>query len=465
MNTGEGMDQEFNYQNALDYLDSLVDYSLMRNLQFNEEKFNLRRMIALLEQLGNPQEKYPIIHVAGTKGKGSTCAFIESGLRSSGYSVGLYTSPHLLEYTERIQVDRRQITREELAEIVADLRPIAERIGQITKFELTTAAAFVYFSRKKVDFAVIEVGLGGRLDATNVVIPLVSVITSLSYDHMNILGNTLAAIAAEKAGIIKPGIPVVVSPQKPEALSTVLENAQEKNAPVVLLGRDVHYAGYQKSLAGQDIYVWDSAQQDLMDQFIENADSGWRPDNLHIELLGQHQVQNAATAFAVLQVIEKQGYALEHDKMLQGFANTRWPGRFEIVHEYPWVVFDSAHNRDSAQRMRITLQDYFPDKPVVLLFGVSEDKDVAGMFEELLPGVERVVAAQAVTSRAMEAGKIVQLAHQFGKPATTGEDVRGSLLKAYHFCEQNKVLLITGSMFLVAEARQAWDALVKEGQV
>ena len=166
-----------------------------------------------------------------------------------------------------------------------------------------------------------------------------------------------------------------------------------------------------------------------------------------------------------LQVIEKQGYALEHEKMLQGFANTSWPGRFEIVHEHPLVVFDSAHNRDSAQRMRITLQDYFPDKPVVLLFGVSEDKDVAGMFEELLPGVERVVAAQAVTSRAMEAGKIVQLAHQFGKPATTGEDVRGSLLKAYHFCEQNKVLLITGSMFLVAEARQAWDALVKEGQV
>ncbi len=454
------MNIEADYRQALEYLDSLTDYSLMRNLQFSEDKFNLTRMIALMNRIGDPQDTYPIIHVAGTKGKGSTCAFIAGGLQAAGYKVGLYTSPHLLEYTERIQINRQPILEQELAELVMQLKPVAEEVGQITKFELTTAAAFLFFARNGVNAAVIEVGLGGRLDATNIVHPLVSVITSLSYDHMNVLGNTLTAIAGEKAGIIKTNRPVVISPQKAEALEAVLAVAQARQAPITLVGKDVLFEGGEHSLNGQDLCVWNDDDQ----KNIENKSSDWTPVNLHIELLGRHQVQNAATAYTALQTAAKFGLPINLADIQAGFKNTQWPGRFEIVRNHPFVVFDSAHNRDSAQRLRITVEDYFKNRPVVMLFGVSEDKDVTGMFEELMPCVNRVVAAQAVSSRAMDAGKLIDLAHSYGKPASTEKDVKSCLVKALEYCGQDAVLLITGSMFLVAEARRAWDDLIKEGR-
>lgn len=451
------MTDHLNYIDALNYLDGLVDYSLMRNLQFSEEKFNLGRMNSLLELMGNPHQAYPVIHVAGTKGKGSTCAMIAGVLQEAGYKTGLYTSPHLLEYTERIQVNRNAITKQELAEIVFNLRPLAEQVEQITKFELTTAAAFTYFMKNKVDVAVIEVGLGGRLDATNVVTPLVSVITSLSYDHMNVLGNTIAEIAREKAGIIKEGRPVVVSPQKEEALSVVNSVAEQRHAPVISVGKDIHFCGLNHSLTEQELMLWTNEEQTKMDGYLENATSDWAPIKLQTSLLGSHQIQNAATAYAALNVAMQSGLPISREALLKGFKNTRWPGRFEIVHEDPYVVFDSAHNRDSAQRLRLTLCEYFPGRKVFVLFGVSEDKDVPGMFQELLPGVAGLVAAQASTQRAMPVEKIVGLAHQYGKPAEGFTNVNEALISAYRKCGDDGVLLITGSMFLVAEARRAWD--------
>ena len=205
------------YQKALDYLYSYVDYSLTRNLRYSADKFNLGRMEELMSRLGNPHQQYPVIHIAGTKGKGSISAVIASALKTAGYSTGLYTSPHLQEYTERIQINRQQIPREELVTLLEEMKPYAEQIDQITTFELTTALGFLYFARQKVNVAVVEVGLGGRLDATNIVSPLVSIISSLSLDHMAVLGDTLAKIAFEKAGIIKPGRPVVMAPQKEAA--------------------------------------------------------------------------------------------------------------------------------------------------------------------------------------------------------------------------------------------------------
>ncbi len=458
-NEGQMMNIE-ETQAALEYLHSLTDYSLMRNLRFSEEKFDLSRMRALLTACGEPQRACAVIHVAGTKGKGSTSVLIAAGLQAAGYRVGLYTSPHLLTYGERIQVNRQMISSTELAELVMELRPLAEEIGQITKFELTTAAAFLYFARQAVDVAVIEVGLGGRLDATNVVEPLVSVITSVSYDHMNVLGHSLTAIAGEKAGIIKPGRPVVVSPQKEEALEAIEAIAVQRDAALTLVGREVCFAGRaeQRSLDGQSLYVWHAEQQERMDAFLEGQ-GNWQPLTLRLALLGEHQVQNAATAYAALCVAAEQGLRVTDAAIADGFAAACWPGRFELLRREPPVVIDSAHNRDSALRLRLALDDYFPARPVVLVFGVSADKDVPGMFAELMPRVSRLVAAQAGTQRAMPVEELVALAHRFGRPAQARLDVAQALALGLHWAEeQNAVLLVTGSIFLVADAWHAWQS-------
>jgi len=249
-------DVEKAYQECLDYLYSFVDYSLTRNLRYAEEKFDLGRMRTFMGRLGNPQEAYPVIHVAGTKGKGSTAAMVASALQAAGYRVGFYTSPHLEEFCERIQINRQLISHADLVRIVDQVKPVVAEIEQLTTFELTTAAAFLYFAEQKVDVAVIEVGLGGRLDATNVVKPVVSVITSLSLDHTKVLGDTLAKIAFEKAGIIKPGRPVVMAPQREEARLVVERVAIERETKHVHVGRDILFTPDQHSLDERSLLLW-----------------------------------------------------------------------------------------------------------------------------------------------------------------------------------------------------------------
>ncbi len=248
-------DAEKSYNDALDYLYSFVDYSLKHSSELAKADFNLGRMRALMAELRNPQDQYPIIHVAGTKGKGSVCALIASGLQAAGYRVGLYSSPHLLDYCERIQINGEPVPHPGLVELVDAIKPAVASIPKLTTFEITTALAFMYFAREHVDAAVIEVGLGGRLDATNVVAPVVSVITSLSYDHMAVLGNTLAQIAGEKAGIIKPGIPVISAPQKDEALEVLVKVAGEHKAPFTLVGRDITFEPVSHTLDAQSLKV------------------------------------------------------------------------------------------------------------------------------------------------------------------------------------------------------------------
>jgi dihydrofolate synthase/folylpolyglutamate synthase len=303
------------------------------------------------------------------------------------------------------------------------------------------------------------VGLAGRPDATNVVEPLVSVITSVSYDHMNVLGHSLTAIAGEKAGIIKPGRPVVVSPQKEETLEVIEAVAEQRGSALTLVGRDLRFAGLvqSRSLDGQALYVWNADQQALMDGFLEGQ-TGWRPLELRLALLGEHQVQNAATAYAALSEARRQGLRVDDEAIAIGFAAARWPGRFELLRREPPVVLDSAHNRDSALRLRLALDDYFPNCPVVMLFGVSADKDVAGMFTELMPRAGFVVATQAGTQRAMAAEELVALAHRFGRPAQARQQVEPALSLALDWAEQEQaLLLITGSIFLVADAWRAWQ--------
>lgn len=439
-------DLDVAYQQTLDYLYSFVDYSLTRNLRNLPEKFNLDRMRALMMRLENPQDKYPVIHVAGTKGKGSTSALIAGALQAAGYRVGFYTSPHLIEFTERVQVNRQEISKEALVDIVEQLKPHVAAIPELTTFELTTAIAFQYFALQQVDLAVLEVGLGGRLDATNIISPLVSVITSISYDHTAVLGNTLAAIAGEKGGIIKPGRPVVIAPQTDEARQTIVHLAQERNAPLAQVGVDIVYSVGEHNLHGQTFQV--SADLDSADTL-----------KLEIPLLGLHQVENAATAYAALLAARREGYPISDEAIRQGFASVEWMGRFEILQDAPPVILDSAHNRDSAKRLVETLHTYFPDRRMVLLMGVSEDKDITGMLDELLPASDLLIATQSIHPRALEAGKLVEMAAPYRVPAKAVVPLEDAFRIAMEQAQPDGVVLVTGSLFVVAAAKLAWQKL------
>jgi dihydrofolate synthase/folylpolyglutamate synthase len=449
---------EIAYQEALDYVYSFVDYSLTRNLRNLPEIFDLSRMFSLMELFCNPQQQYPVIHVAGTKGKGSVSALCASALNAAGYRVGFYTSPHLSDYCERIQINGENITHQEFVKTINEMKPMINKVEKLTTFEITTAIAFWYFAQKNIDIAVIEVGLGGRLDATNVVNPIVSVITSLSLDHMNILGDTLAKIAEEKAGIIKNGRPIVLAPQKDEARRVVERIATERKADLIQVNQDYHYASRAHSLEGQSLCIWPSEEQKLVDEFIESGGrNDWEPLRLNIPLLGYHQVENAATAYAALAVCRREGIRIPDCEIQLGFENVKWPGRFEIISRKPLVIVDSAHNRDSALKLRLTLDDYLPETPVILVFGASEDKDVPGMFVELLPRVSRLIATQSVHPRAMEADKLVEIAHQFGSRAQAVLPLEDSLITACEMASDEAIVLVTGSIFVAAAARDAWN--------
>ena len=451
------MNIEKSYQETLDYLYSYVDYSLTKSDRYTVEKFDLGRMRLFVEKLGQPDRRYPIIHIAGTKGKGSVSAMCSHVLQAAGYRVGLYTSPHLHDYAERIQINNEPIPHADLVSLVDELRPLFAAIPELTTFEITTGLALAYFAREQVDAVVLEVGLGGRLDATNVVTPAVTVITSISLDHMFLLGDTLAAIAGEKCGIIKPGVPLICAPQQEEARSVIERRAIEAGAPLVQVGKDYLFAPISRSLQGQSMLVWQASEQQQVDEFIESGGVlEWEPTRLNLPLLGYHQVENAATAYATLQEFRQRARPLSAEAIQRGFANTQWPGRFEILQRSPIVVVDSAHNRDSARRLRLALDDYFPGQPVILLFGASEDKDVQGMFAELMPRVRRVIATKSFHPRAMEAERLVELAHQFGHPAVIVPDVGDALNEALRLASGDDLVLVTGSIFVVAGAREAW---------
>lgn len=434
------------YNRALDYIYSFVDYSLKHSSELAKADFNLDRMRVLLNELGNPQDKYPIIHVAGTKGKGSVSALCASALNAAGYRVGLYTSPHLLDYCERIQIMNQPVPHSAFVDLVEMVQPAVAKIPKLTTFEITTALGFLYFAQQNVNAAVFEVGLGGRLDATNVVIPRVSVITSLSYDHMAVLGNTLSKIAGEKAGIIKNGVPVVSAPQKDEALEVLMRIAKERNAPFTLIGRDVVFRSLNHTLDGQSLELVDILQSSTL--------------NLKLPLLGIHQIENAATAYASLRT---SGLEISAEAIRKGFAEVKWPARFEVVRRVPPVIFDSAHNQDSFARLRQALDDYFPDMQVYLIFGASEDKNIPGMFLEIRPKVKRLIVTKSAHPRALEARRIQKLAQEAEIPNEVAASVDVALARALELSgKDGSIVLSAGSMFVTAEVMTAWKKIFKE---
>jgi dihydrofolate synthase / folylpolyglutamate synthase len=435
-------DVEIQYNQALDYLYSYVDYSLKHISELVKAEFNLDRMFALMEELGNPQEKYPIIHVAGTKGKGSVSALCASALKAVGYKTGLYTSPHLWDYTERIQINGEPISHKQLIELVEEVKPAVAKIPKLTTFEITTAIGFLAFAKNDVNAAVIEVGLGGRLDATNVLTPKASVITSLSYDHMAVLGNTLAKIAGEKAGIIKEEVPVVSAPQTEEALQVLERIAKERYCPFVLVGKDVKFERLTSSLDGQELAVSDQ------DSVV----------SLRIPLLGEHQIENAAIAYTALKT---SGIPISDEAIQVGFSRAKWPARFEILRREPPVVIDSAHNRDSALRLRQTLDEYFPEIPVILIFCALEDKDITGMLEELKPRLECVVATRADHPRAPSAEWIAEQVRKVDIPVEAVTPVANALERALELAGDQKLVLAAGSVAFAGEVSATWQKRMK----
>jgi dihydrofolate synthase/folylpolyglutamate synthase len=448
------------YQEAIDYIYSFIDYSVERSYRYSADTFELGRVRALLNALGNPQDSFKSIHIAGTKGKGSVSALIASVLRAAGYGTGLYTSPHLQRLTERIQVNGQEISTAEVVRMVDAMRPHVDVIQELTVYEILTALGFLYFSQKGVEFAAVEVGLGGRLDATNVLTPLVSVITSLSYDHMHLLGQSLSDIAREKAGIIKPGVPVVTAPQQHEAERVVEQVAKSLEAPLVRVGRDWLFLPGGHDLDGQNLSVWSADEQPLMDAYVESAGGEeWAPPRYWIPLLGYHQVINGAVAYATIQVAKDRGLEVSEDAIQEGFRLVSWPGRFQVLSRSPTVIVDSAHNRDSALKLRIALDDYFPGQPVTLIFGASADKDIAGMFAELIPRVSRLIVTKAKHPRAADLEELADLAHSHGLRvqviATCAEALDMALTKA----RPEEVILAAGSVFVVGEILAAWDEM------
>ena len=431
------MDIETRYNQALDYLYSYVDYSLKHSSELAKADFNLDRMFALMKSLGDPHKKYPVIHVAGTKGKGSTSALCAAALQAAGYKTGLYTSPHLEDYVERIRINGEPISHEQLVELVEEIKPHVAKVEKLTTFEITTALAFLAFAEYGATAAVFEVGLGGRLDATNVVTPKVSVITSLSYDHMAVLGNTLTLIAGEKAGIIKPGVPVVSSPQKDEAWQVLFRVASEKNSEITLVGRDIEFERVASSLEGQKLRIQNS--------------------EFRIPLLGKHQVENAATAYAALKA---SGIPITDEQIQTGFSRVQWRARFEVARLDPPVIFDSAHNQDSFEKLRETLDEYFPGKKVYLIFGASEDKNIPGMFAEMKSKIKKIIITRADHPRALSVEQIQGLAEQAGAESEAVVPVKEALRRALELSSKDgSIVLSAGSMFVTAEVMRAFSSL------
>jgi dihydrofolate synthase/folylpolyglutamate synthase len=410
----------------------------------------VRRLLALV---GNPQDSLPVVHIGGTNGKGSTAAMLGAMLQAAGYRTGLYTSPHLLSFTERIRVDGIPIGEAEVTALVAELRdlcaahfasapipaPDARQLPHPTFFELTTAMAFLYFVRQRADVAVVEVGLGGRFDATNVILPRVSVITNVALDHQQYLGETVAEIAGEKAGIIKGGVPVVTAADG-EAYAVIARTASERGAPLVHTPQAYQVARLTSTVTGHTFDVTGPHR---------------RYEGVQVPLAGRHQVENAVTALAAAEALEAGGLGLGDRAIRSGLAHARWPGRLQVVGERPRILVDGAHNPAGAGALASFLREHRTTlRRVVLVFGVLRDKDWIAMLSALAPLADHIILTHPPTERGADPQDLL-VADRLGVPVEVQPEVGSALQRARAIAGPEDTILATGSLYLVGPVLQA----------
>ena len=437
-----------NYENAVRYLFSL-GRELAAPTQASAAKFDLQNITVLAERLGRPERAYPVAHIAGTNGKGSTAAFLEAILRDAGFRTGLNTSPHLERINERIWVGGEEVGDELFAATFTRIQAVVEELlaeGKLrahpTYFESVTALAFEVFARERVDFGVVEVGLGGRLDATNIVEPVVSIITRIDFDHENFLGHSLREIAGEKAGILKHGMPAVIAAQQPEVREVLLARA-----------RELHCAVLETSEAFR---VRDErVEEGCVRATVEEIASG-RSYELAPHLPGRFQLQNALNAVAATRLLQERSYRISDENIVRGIAATEWPGRIERLGTRPDVYFDGAHNPGAAKELAAFLEENFRGRKVYLVFGVMRDKAVDEVTGALFPHAYEVLFTEARTPRAISATQLARMAGHHAERYTVFPEAEQALVAALEKARPEDAVFITGSLYLVGELRQAW---------
>ena len=414
------------YKEALEYINGV---------SWLGSKPGLERVRILLAGLGNPEKKLKFVHVAGTNGKGSICAYLASVLKKAGYKTGLFTSPYIARFNERMKINGREIGDEELAGIVEQVKPVADAMeDHPTEFEMMAAAAFLWFSERGCDIVVLEVGLGGRLDATNIIpCPECAVIANIGLDHTAILGNTLEEIAAEKAGIVKEGGSVVMYQQQGEVMRTVRDICDEHGAELTVPDFD-------------DIAVeFDTREGQVFT---------YKGEAYAIALLGEHQLYNCVTAIEAVEVLRKRGWEIPHEELEAGLYATAWPARFEIVEDSPWFVVDGGHNPQCAQALSDALKRYFPEEKKILLLGILRDKDYNRIIDILAPQFDAFVTVTPNSDRALSAEELGKALEKFGKPVSVIGDISEGVREALNLAEEyGAMVCAAGSLYICGEVR------------
>lgn len=429
-----------NYNEALEYIHSV---------EWLGSRPGLSRTQELLKKLGNPEKEMKFIHVAGTNGKGSTCAMLNSVLIEAGYKVGLYTSPYIVRFNERMQINGEPISDNELAELVEIIKPIAENMeDKPTEFEIITALAFLYYKRNNCDVVVLEVGLGGRLDSTNVIDkPLVSVITGIALDHTGVLGSTVSEIAAEKAGIIKQGCPVVYGGRDDEAYEVICNTA-------IALGSRVERTRHS------NIRIKSMTVEGTVFDYLPFLD-------LKLSLLGKYQLDNAATVLETVKVLNRSGFRISVRHMQNGLGNARWRARFELLAKEPPVIFDGSHNIQGITAAAESIKRFFctgkKTKKVILLMGVLADKDYHDMVGILSPLASRVYTVTPPSPRALDSEGLASVFGEFGVEALPFESIEMGVSAAYEYAKtQNMPLIMLGSLYMYGEVYESFVKVSKK---
>ena len=453
----------WSYEEALAFLYKAIDYEKLISYQYNASTFSLDRMVKMLEYAGNPHKSFPSIHITGTKGKGSTAIMMSIILEHAGLVSGLFTSPHLVDLKERIQIDRQNISEQEFTDNLDDLRPYIQNLRDIepsaspTFFEILTAVAMLYFKKKQVNMAVLEVGLGGRLDSTNVVMPQVSVITNVGLDHTAILGNTLSSIAYEKAGIIKQGVPVVSAVEVPEALSVIEKTCKEKNARLYLLGRDIWIS--ECGMRNADLPLNPKVPNPKSERGLMCTIKTWRHTypEIFLPLIGAHQAKNCALVLGALEIMREQGtISIDDETIRNALAHVHCPARVEVIEKNPLIILDYAHTVDSMKFLRESLVGNFTFNKLILILGFAQDKDLDNILNEIVTVGDAIIVTRSKNPRAAPPEDLYQRIERLcGKQSKITDNTQDAVIAAKRMASKEDLICITGSAYVAGEAMQA----------